>query len=359
MVSETVLVTGAFGLVGCAMVKRLAADGRRVIATGRNSPANRKAAQRLPAGVDVRWADLTDSTDIDRLVSGVAPTVIIHLAAVIPPGAYRDAAFARKVNVDATASLARAAESLPNPPRFVHASSSGVYGAPNPHRVTALCGPDTPPRPCDLYSGHKLEAEEVVRSSSLNWVILRLGGVFAVDPAEENFDADILFFGSALPTDGRVHSVDVRDVATAFAAAATADVVGETLLIAGDASHLLTQREAAGGLAAARGINGLASATRARPGNPESDEDWFLNCWMDVSRAQEALSFQHHSWPDMLAEMRAIAGWRRFPTRLAAPLARTLIKRRCAYRDWPGEYANPWAVLRRRYGEPALDTGKP
>ena len=354
--SETLLVTGAFGLVGSAMVKRLAADGRRVIATGRMSPASRKAAQRLPAGVDVRWADLSDSADIDRLVREVAPTTIIHLAAVIPPGIYRDAKFARKVNVDGTAALARAAESLPNPPRFVHASSSAVYGAPNPHRFPGLCRADTPPAPCDLYGGHKLEAEEVVRSSRLDWVILRLGGVFTVDPAEEHFDADILFFGSTLPTDGRVHAVDVRDVATAFAAATTADVVGETFLVAGDQSHLLTNFDTVEDPAAARGLRGVAAAMGGRPGDPGSDDDWFLNCWMDVTRAQEALSFQHHRWPDMLAEMRAIAGWRRYATRLAAPLARTMIKRRSAYRNRPGQYADPWATIRMRYGEPRLDT---
>jgi nucleoside-diphosphate-sugar epimerase len=355
--SETVLVTGAFGLVGSAMVKRLAADGRRVIATGRTSPANRKAAQKLPAGVDVRWADLTDSVAIDRLVAEVAPTVIIHLAAVIPPGTYRDATFARKVNVDGTAALARAAESLPNPPRFVQASSGAVYGAPNPHRFSGLCRADTPTQPCDVYGAHKLEAEEVVRSTQLDWVILRLGGVLTVDPAEGDYDADVVFFGSMLPTDGRVHIVDVRDAATAFAAATTADVVGETLLIAGDESHLLTQYEGLEGPAAAGGLRGLAEAVRARPGNPESDDDWFINCWMDVSRAQEALSFQHHSWPDMLAEMREIAGWKGFATRLAAPLARTVVKRQSAYRNWPGEYADPWAALRARYGEPRLNTG--
>lgn len=354
MTSETVLVTGAFGLVGTAMVKRLAADGRRVIATVRNSPANRKAAQKLPAGVGVRWADLTDANDIERVVAEVAPTVIIHLAAVIPPGIYRDAAFARRVNVDGTAVLARCAESLANPPRFVHASSSAVYGAPNPHRFPALCGPDTPPRPCDLYGGHKLEAEEVVRSSRLDWVILRLGGVFTVDPSEEHFDPDIAFFGTLMPLDGRVHGVDVRDVASAFSAATTADVVGETLLIAGDESHLLTQRETAEGPAAAKGLSGVVDAMCARPGDPESDDEWFLNCWMDVTRAQEALSFQHHSWPDMLEEMREYAGWRRHATRLAAPVVRTFIKRRSAYRNLPGEYATPWAALRARYGEPAL-----
>jgi nucleoside-diphosphate-sugar epimerase len=127
----------------------------------------------------------------------------------------------------------------------------------------------------------------VVRSSGLNWVILRLGGVFTVDPTEENYDADILFFGSTLPTNGRVHAVDVRDVAAAFAAATTADVVGGTLLIGGDESHLLTQRDTAEGPAAARGLSGLATAMQGRPGNPESDDAWFINCWMDVTRAQE------------------------------------------------------------------------
>ena len=354
--SETVLVTGAFGLVGSAMVKRLAARGRRVIATARDRPANRKAAQNLPSGVDVLWAYLTNSTDVGQLVSGVSPTAIIHLAAVIPPAIYRDAAFARKVNVDRTASLVHAAEARPDPPRFIQASSMAVYGAPNPYRFTDLYRADTPPRPCDLYGGHKLEAEEVVRSSSLAWVILRLGGVFTVDPAEENFDTDIVFFGSALPTDGRVHSVDVRDVATAFDAASTADVVGETLLIAGDESHLLTQHETAEGPAAARGLERMAEAITGRPGNPESDDDWYINGWMDVTRAQEALSFQHHSWPDMLAEMRAIAGWRRYPTRLLAPVARRLVKHQSAYRNWPGKYADPWGAMRMRYGEPRMDT---
>jgi nucleoside-diphosphate-sugar epimerase len=353
-VPETVLVTGAFGLVGSATVKRLAADGCRVVATARGGPANRKAAQKLPAGVDVRWADLADSAQVHRLVTDVQPSVIIHLAAIIPPGIYRDPVFARKVNVDGTVALARAAEALPSPPRLVHASSSAVYGAPNPHRHPGLCGADTAARPCDLYGGLKLEAEQVVRQSPLDWTILRLGAVFTVDPTEENFDRDVMFFGSTLPTDGRVHSIDSRDVAAALAAAMTADVLGETLLIAGDESHLLTQRDTMEGPSNARGLTGVAAALQARPGNPDSDDDWFLNCWMDVSRAQEALSFQHYSWPDMLGEMRSRAGWRRVPMRLVGPLARSMLKRQCAYRHSSGEYADPWSALRDRYGEPRL-----
>lgn len=106
----------------------------------------------------------------------------------------------------------------------------------------------------------------------------------------------------------------------------------------------------------AKGLNGMVAAMQSRPGDPDSDDDRFLNCWMDVGRAQEALSFQHHRWPGMLEEMRARGRWKRYPTRLAAPLARNMAKRHAGYRHWPGEYANPWAALRMRYGEPGADT---
>jgi nucleoside-diphosphate-sugar epimerase len=351
--TEKVLVTGGFGLVGSQVVRRLAADGHRAIATDLGTPAQRKAAAALPAGAEVRWADLLDSEEVDRLIADVSPTVIVHLAAVIPPAIYRVRELGRRVNVDATAALLRAAESQPQPPRFVLASSNAVYGSRNPHRHPERLTADSPLRPADLYGAHKVEAENLLRASSLEWVILRLGGVLSVVPGAIPFSRDALFFENTLPTDGRIHTVDVRDVATAFAAATTADVAGETLLIAGDDSHLHRQRDVGAALAAARGLSNVLPA--GRPGDPNSDENWFVTDWLDTSRAQQALSFQHHSWPDMLAEMRAIAGWRRCPMALIAPAARMVLKRQAAYRDAPGRYANPWDAIRPRLGEPRPD----
>lgn len=350
--SETVLVTGAFGLVGPATVRRLASEGRRVVATARGSRANRKAAQSFPAGVQARWADLTVPADVARLVAEVSPAVIIHLAAVIPPAIYRDRAFARKVNVDGTALLLRTAESLPSPPRFVHASSAGVYGEYNPYHFPGLVGIDTPPNPCDVYGGQKLEAERLVQSSSLDWVVLRIGGVLSADPKDMPFDADTVFFATVLPTDCRVHTIDTRDVAAALAAATTADVVGQTFLVGGDESHLLIQAEVSDGPSRARGFDGVLVFNRR--GDPDRDDNWYPNCWMDVASSQKALSYQHHSWPDMMAEMRSLVGWRWGSTRLLRPVARQYVKRVSAYRDWPGEYADPWGVIRARLGEPKL-----
>jgi D-erythronate 2-dehydrogenase len=347
---ETVLVTGAFGLVGSATVTQLTADGHRVVVADLGTDSNRVAAAKLPPELEVRWADLTDEIAMETMLRDASPTAIIHLAAVIPPAIYRNSKVARKVNVDATASLVRAAEKLSAPPRFIHASSNAVYGARNPYRTDELLTADTPTSPSELYGDHKIVAENHVRSSILDWVVLRLAGVLSV-ASQRNYDLDSLYFGGVLPTDGRVHTVDVRDVASAFCAAVTADVIGETLLIGGDDSHHLRQGDIAVALAAAAGL--VAALPAGRPGNPDSDHDWFATDWMDTASAQSALSFQHHSWPDMLAEARAAAGWKRYPLRLASPVARVVLQRQAPYRNRPGRYADPWGVICERWGDPS------
>lgn len=108
--TEPVLVTGAFGLVGTAVVRRLLEEGRRVVATDLDIPGNRGAASALAdrEGLEVRWADLTKPAELDALVAAVTPAAIVHLAAMIPPQCYARRELARAVNVDATASLVRA-----------------------------------------------------------------------------------------------------------------------------------------------------------------------------------------------------------------------------------------------------------
>lgn len=354
--SDAVLVTGAFGLVGTATVKHLAAAGRRVVATDLDLPGNRKAAASLPAGVTVRWADLTDPAQVAALLSAVEPATIIHLAAIIPPMCYAQPALARRVNVDASANLVKAAAEQPVPPRFVQASSIAVYGPRNPHRISEVLTADTPVRPYDLYGGHKVEAEGIVRDSPLDWVILRLGGVLTVSMRLDT-DPNLIYFEGILPTDGRLQTVDVRDVAHAFAAATTADVAGRVLLIGGDDSHRLVQGEIGASTAAAMGLVGALPP--GRKGDPDDDGGWFATDWMDTATANEVLGHQHHSWPQMLAETAANTGWMRYPLRLIAPLAREYLKRQSPYYRQPGRYANPWEAVRRKWGAPEADRRVP
>ena len=331
---ESVLVTGAAGLVGTATVRHLAAQGRHVVATD------------LPT-------DLTDARQVQELLGEVNPTAVIHLAAVIPPMCYAKPELARRVNVEATRNLVKTAAAQQIPPRFIQASSIAVYGPRNPYRTDTVLTAQTPVSPYDIYGQHKAEAEEIVRESTLDWVILRLGGVLSTDLSSLQMNPDMIYFESLLPTDGRLQTVDVRDVAHAFAAATTAEVSGRTLLIGGDESHRLRQGEIAPATAAAMGLVGGIPA--GRPGDPDDDLRWFATDWMDTVTAQELLKHQNHSWPEMLAEVRDTAGWKSYPLRLVAPLAREFLKRRSAYYRQPGTYADPWDTVRRKWGHAEAD----
>ncbi len=52
------------------------------------------------------------------------------------------------------------------------------------------------------------------------------------------------------------------------------------------------------------------------------------------------------------------SGWKRYPMRVVAPLARQFAERHAAYRKVPGRYADVWGVLRARFGETVPDTAK-
>lgn len=80
--TDAVLVTGALALVGTATVKHLAAQGRHVVATDLDTPANRRSASTPPAGVRVHQADLTDPEQVGALLAATTPASVIHLAAV-------------------------------------------------------------------------------------------------------------------------------------------------------------------------------------------------------------------------------------------------------------------------------------
>ncbi|MBI3689721.1 MAG: NAD-dependent epimerase/dehydratase family protein, partial [Mycolicibacterium aromaticivorans] len=248
--------------------------------------------------------------------------------------------------------LVKALEAHPDPARLVQASSIAVYGPRNPHHITEVLTAQTPVNPYDNYGKHKVEAEGIVRASTLDWVILRLGGVLTTEP-NLGMDPNLIFFEGVLPADGRLQTVDVRDVAFAFAAATTADVVGQTLLIGGDDTHRLRQSDIGQSTAAAMGLVGALPA--GRKGDPDDDGGWFATDWMDSAAAQQVLKHQHYSWPDMLAETADKVGWKRYIFRVIAPLAREYLKRQSPYYGQPPGYGNPWEAVRRKWGAPEND----
>src|SRR5512139_2064552 len=119
----TVLVTGAAGFVGLALVKRLRTDGEQVRALA--LPGDRRLPELRALDVEVVEADVTDAAAIAPHFAGVER--VFHAAALVhgwhPWERYR------AVNVGGTQHVARAAHAA-GVRRFVHVSTSDVFGIP-------------------------------------------------------------------------------------------------------------------------------------------------------------------------------------------------------------------------------------
>ena len=171
----TLLVTGAAGFVGQAIVRRLAEtaqeDVRLVDVT---PPAD------LPTGrFEVLTGDLLDPDVRARAVQGVDK--IVHLVSLPGASAERDVALSRRINLDMTMALAEAlAEQARDGarPRFVFASSIAVLGG-----FHGAVDDNAQPAPSISYGAHKWMAEiglsDLHRRGQIQTLSLRLPGVVA------------------------------------------------------------------------------------------------------------------------------------------------------------------------------------
>ena len=359
LVRRPVLITGACGLLGSHVVRRLAAAGFPVVAVDLDSPAARATAKAMTGDGDVRFAptDITNPEAIRAIVLEADPRAVIHLAAVIPPGAYRRPQLAERVNVDGTANVVAAMRYMEHPGRLILASSTAVYGSRNGAKELGLCASYTAVNPCDVYGAHKVAAESIVRASGVHWSILRIGAIIASDLARRT-DSDSILMDAIIPSDNRIHTVDVVVTAEAFATAVEADCLGLTLLIAGDESHMLRQHEFATQMMTIAGLGNHAS-TRGPAGNPDDDDAWFLTDWMDTKQARSVLEFRAVPMDECVAQCRSELSSLRLLLRPMGYLASPMLSLLSPYRSMPGEWADPWGVIATRFGAEALAPRQP
>lgn len=118
---DTVMVTGGSGIVGRALLRRLASDNRRVRALARSTAAGKRVAA---LGAEPVAGDLMDRTALVDAMRGAAS--VFH-AAGMNAFCLRDSSEMFKVNVDGSVNVIRAAADA-GIPRLVYTSSAATVG---------------------------------------------------------------------------------------------------------------------------------------------------------------------------------------------------------------------------------------
>jgi UDP-glucose 4-epimerase len=150
-----VLVTGAAGMLGSAIVRTLLARGADVRAHA-GPPGTDLAA--LPDGLPTSFAEITDAPAVGQMVAGVQ--AVVHLAgpASVAESFSSPESYAR-AHVAGTAVVIEACRGA-DARRLVHISSAEVYGQPRTNPVAE----DAPTEPRSPYGNAKLGAEATVRT---------------------------------------------------------------------------------------------------------------------------------------------------------------------------------------------------
>ncbi len=157
-----VVLTGGAGFLGRKLSEALLAGGTLAGPGGDGQPITRIVCidQVKPAhpleGVNYVCGDICDGSVLEQAI-GDDTASVFHLAAVVSGQAEADFDLGMRVNLDATRALLERCRRLPNPPRFIFASSVAAFGVAPP-----VVDDDTPVRPLNSYGAAKVIGEYLV-----------------------------------------------------------------------------------------------------------------------------------------------------------------------------------------------------
>lgn len=167
---KRVLVTGATGFTGGALVRKLVEQDNEVVALVRASGNTSELAH---LGVTLAVGDITDREAVIRAAEGCE--IIYHIAAVYRTAGHPDAHY-EAVNIDGVQHVIDAARAQ-RVTRTVHCSTIGVHG----DIKEIPSNEDSPFNPGDIYQRTKLAGEELFASAmndGLEGCIFRPGAIY-------------------------------------------------------------------------------------------------------------------------------------------------------------------------------------
>jgi dTDP-4-dehydrorhamnose reductase len=169
-----ILITGSGGMLGQELCRTLSQGGDEVAGLDITVPDN------AAADPDLYNASINDAEAVERVFSDASPDIVIHAAAWADVDACeKDPGKARKVNVEGTANIVKAAEKISAP--LIYISTDFVFdGKKNsPYTETDECDP------LSVYAKTKREGEEIGAGILKDHAIVRTSWLFG--PGGRNF----------------------------------------------------------------------------------------------------------------------------------------------------------------------------
>lgn len=207
---KKLFVTGGTGRLGLRFIHMALEKGYKVTALVRDVAKAHDVFQEL--NVELIQGDLTTISH-DVLREAMRGKTVLHIAAIVDFRASYDAL--KSANVDGTRRMIEAA-SAEHVPRFIHMSSTGIYHHPTSLPITE----EQAPTPLAGYGKTKLDAEQIVQKSDLDYVMIRAPAIYGPG-FDEGFRMVIAWVKSGkMPIIGngknRVPLIHVDDVAQAL-----------------------------------------------------------------------------------------------------------------------------------------------
>ena len=166
MQQPVVLVTGANGEIGRALLERLHREGKYRVVTVDLTPLPERLR---PMCLETYAGNIMDRYLLDQIAAHHEIEVVFHLAALLSTRGERDPELAHQVNVEGTLHLLRVAQNqsgrLGRAVRFIFPSSIAVYGMPSiEEKIKAgRVREDLYNLPITMYGCNKLYCEQLGR----------------------------------------------------------------------------------------------------------------------------------------------------------------------------------------------------
>jgi nucleoside-diphosphate-sugar epimerase len=289
-----ILITGAFGNIGKAVIEESCKRGHEVAVFEVENQKTRKDAKKYNKKIEtVVFGDIRNFEDVK--VAVLDCDAVIHLAAIIPPASKKHRELTMDVNYGGTVNLIEAIKETKRAIPFIFTSSASVMGA--TQLQDKLVDRNYPLVVTGNYEESKIKCEQFLKENADNYLIFRLAGVLpnfsifamarALPSLEEIFD---------MHPDMRLEMIMDADVATAIVAGAEKLKAGTTQK---NQAYILGGGEKNGWqLRGNQFLSRLFGALSLPVPDPKyftQDINTYHLDWYDTKAAQEEFNFQNHT----------------------------------------------------------------